>query len=261
VLTGGIRSPERYVSLPERQGEHSEGRPGGNFRQEIYRKGIPLLPQMLDQVNYWNKVASTKRFTTPFDIDLFSKYVGREVRILDYGCAYGRTLKKLKNNGYSNLWGVDFSEKMIERAEKENSSINFKLVKNNRTEFENNSFNAILLLAVLTCAVKNEEQERIMEEIKRILKPNGILYINDFLLNEDKRNLERYNKFKAKYGFYGTFELEEGAILRHFKEDRIKKLTSEFEELEYEKIIYTTMNGNKSNGFYYIGKYGFSRSN
>lgn len=55
-----------------------------------------------------------------------------------------------------------------------------------------------------------------------------------------------------KYDNYGVFELSEGATSRHHKIDWIKQLTDSFEEIILERVTYTTMNGNKSNGFYYI---------
>lgn len=211
---------------------------------------------MFQQDDYWNRVAPEKEFTTPFKLDLFANYVGKNDKILDYGCGYGRTLGFLKNEGYLNLSGVDLSEKMIERARGENPSMNYGVVKHNKLHFLDDSFDAVLLLAVLTCIIKNEEQEVIIKEIKRVLKPDGIIYINDFLINCDNRNIKRYIRYKNKnkYNCYGVFELEEGAILRHFDDKRIKELTNDFDTLEYEKVVYTTMNGNKSNGFNYIGK-------
>lgn len=86
-----------------------------------------------------------------------------------------------------------------------------------------------------------------------MLKPNSYIYVNDFFLNYDERNLIRYDKYKEKY-IYGVFELEEGAILRHHDPGYIKLLLTKFEKCEMESVVYTTMNGNKSNGFYFIGK-------
>ena len=93
-----------------------------------------------------------------------------------------------------------------------------------------------------------------MSEISRVLKDNGILYITDYLINNNKRNLERYKKYTDKYGIYGVFKLSEGVILRHHTENHIMKLTKDFQKLVFEKTVYETMNGNKSNGFYYILK-------
>lgn len=91
-----------------------------------------------------------------------------------------------------------------------------------------------------------------LSEIKRVLKPQGILYVNDFLLNTDERNLLRYTKFKETYRIYGVFGLPEGAVCRHHDETWIKQLLKDFSEQEYNRLTFTTMNGNKSNGFYFI---------
>ncbi|MCK5695872.1 MAG: hypothetical protein KAH62_04610 [Desulfobacula sp.] len=67
------------------------------------------------------------------------------------------------------------------------------------------------MVAVLTCIVKNKNQALLMGEIQRVLRPHGSLYINDFLINHDQRNVDRYNVFKEIYGTYGVFRLDEGA--------------------------------------------------
>ena len=106
----------------------------------------------------------------------------------------------------------------------------------------------------MPCIRDDEEQRRLIKEIQRVLKPGGILYVNDFLLNTDDHNLPRYEKYKDKYGVYGVFELPEGAVCRHHDERWIKALLADFRELEYQHLIFTTMNGNQSNGFYFIGR-------
>ena len=111
----------------------------------------------------------------------------------------------------------------------------------------------MILFAVLTCIRTDREQEELLSEIRRVLRPRGILYVNDFLLNTDERNLSRYEKFRDVYGRYGVFELPEGAVCRHHDEAWIKELLRDFSELRYEHLTFTTMNGNRSNGFYFIG--------
>ena len=69
--------------------------------------------------DYWNSVAETKTFTTPFDAALFARYVpSLDAKILDFGCGYGRTLAELAQAGYRNLCGVDLSDKLIERGKR-----------------------------------------------------------------------------------------------------------------------------------------------
>ena len=207
----------------------------------------------MGQIEYWNSVAEEKNFTTPFQLDEFSKYVEKEILVVDIGCGYGRTLNELSNAGYSNLLGIDYSEEMVKRGEKMYPQIKFKVANATKIEINDNSVDSVILLGVLTCTAKNEDQINLISEINRILKPGGIVYINDFLVNDDERNVNRYNEFKDKYGVYGAFELPGGGAFRHQTEEWIEKLFDIFEKKEYNKLTYQTMNGNKSNGFYYIG--------
>ena len=207
----------------------------------------------MNQERFWDKAACEKEFTTPFQINAFEKYVSRKSKILDVGCGYGRTLNELYDGGYKNLHGVDFSQGMIDRGKKLYPHLDMQKIKG-KFPFDDDTFDAVLLLAVLTCIVEDEEQGKLINEIHRVLKDNGILYINDYMINEDQRNIERYDKYKDKYGKYGIFELPEGALVRHHTKDHIIEITKDFHELVFETAIYTTMNGNKSNGFYYIGR-------
>ena len=49
----------------------------------------------MEQKEYWNSIADKKEFTTPFDLNEFSNYVKKDMKILDVGCGYGRTLSEL----------------------------------------------------------------------------------------------------------------------------------------------------------------------
>ncbi|MCQ4795952.1 class I SAM-dependent methyltransferase [Anaerofustis stercorihominis] len=207
----------------------------------------------MEQKEYWNSIADKKEFTTPFDLNEFSNYVKKDMKILDVGCGYGRTLSELYEFGYKNLYGVDFSENMIKRAKANNPNIDFE-VNEGDLPYKNDTFDSVILFAVLTCISDNDTQRDLIQEIYRVLKPNGIIYVNDFLLNDDERNINRYNAYRAKYDNYGVFELKEGAVLRHHDVDYIKELLSDYKKLKFERVTFKTMNGHTSNGFYYFGK-------
>ena len=83
---------------------------------------------------------------------------------------------------------------------------------------------------MLTCIVSNGDQKQLISEIYRILKPGGIVYVNDFLLNTDERNTLRYLQYQEQFGIYGAFELPEGAVVRHHSEEWIKELFCNFEK-------------------------------
>ena len=209
----------------------------------------------MNQKDYWNKAAADKEFTTPFQLAAFEKYVPREALVLDVGCGYGRTLDELYRAGWRGLIGIDFSEAMIERGRAAYPHLDLRVKRSaEQIDLPDASADAVILFAVLTCISSNAEQERMISEIRRVLRPGGILYVNDFLLNADERNTARYEKFKDKYGAYGIFELPECAICRHHDERWIKELLHCFRELEYSCLTFTTMNGHKSNVFYFIGR-------
>lgn len=208
----------------------------------------------MKQREYWDSVSEKKEFTTPLQREAFAKYVKRTDVILDVGCGYGRTLNELHQEGFQNLIGVDFADGMIERGRQQFPQLDLRVKESERIDLPDNSVDAVILFAVLTCIWKNEEQERLIGEIRRVLKADGVIYVNDYLLNNDDHNLPRYKKFSEKYGIYGVFELPEGAVCRHHDLARVRTLLAGFEELEYEPLTFTTMNGNKSNGFYFIGE-------
>ncbi|MDA3917382.1 MAG: class I SAM-dependent methyltransferase [Deltaproteobacteria bacterium] len=212
------------------------------------------MNKLLTQEEYWDSVAGEKEFTTPFQMELFKKVVPKEARILDVGCGYGRTLHELYLSEFTNLSGIDISKKMIDKGTKLYPQLTLKKYDDSRLPFENNSLDAVILLAVLTCIISNKEQEKLIDEIERVLKDDGVLYINDFLINSDQRNIDRYKRHEVKYNKYGIFELSEGVVLRHYTKMRIDELMGNFEKIIFESVIYTTMNGNKSNGLYYIGR-------
>ena len=212
------------------------------------------MDKLLNQENYWDSVAQKKEFTTPFQMELFEKFVPKEAHILDVGCGYGRTLNELSLSGFTNLAGIDISKKMIVQGNKLYPHLNFKKHENSGIPFVDESFDAVILLAVLTCIINDTEQEKLMAEVHRVLQDDGVVYLNDFLINSDQRNIDRYNQYKVKYGKYGTFELQEGVALRHHTRTWIDKLMSMFETITLKPVIYTTMNGNKSKGLYYMGR-------
>ena len=212
------------------------------------------MNMLTEQEVYWDKVAEKKEFSIPFKEELFQKYVSKEEKILDIGCGYGRVLNELYNYEYKNLTGVDFSQGMINRGLRQYPYLNLRKNDGKKLPFPDNTFHAVILIAVLTCISQSEKQWELISEILRIMKIRGVLYVHDCMLNYDNRNVERYERYQEKYGEYGIFELSEGAIVRHHTREYIISITKGFDLLLFEEGIHTTMNGNKTNGFCYIGK-------
>lgn len=205
-------------------------------------------------MKYWESRGAKKNYSTPFQLDLFSRHVPKSRAVLDVGCGYGRVMGELRLAGYEDIKGAEPSEALRRRAAGQDGTLQILPMKDERIPCPDCSFDAVLLVAVLTCIPQDRRQDVLIDEIYRVLKPGGVIYVNDFLLNTDQRNLDRYAQYENKYGCYGIFELEGSGVLRHFHEQRILQLLERFSTIEHEKVVYTTMNGNKSNGFYFIGR-------
>jgi SAM-dependent methyltransferase len=213
-----------------------------------------MIQTASSQIGYWDRAANEKRFSHPLKLNWLGRYSTEQARILDYGCGYGRTLSELSQAGFQNLVGADFSEAMLMRAQA--AIPRPVLVRNDghRLPFQDNCFDAILLFAVLTCIPDGNEQRSLLAEIERVLRPGGLLYLSDVLVNTDQRNRERYGRDAEKYKCYGVFELPEGVVVRHHSREWIAELTDSFQQLEYETFTVTTMNGNAAAAFQYLGR-------
>ena len=135
---------------------------------------------MTDQQAYWTEKGATKNFTTPLNLELFTAHVPRDARILDFGCGYGRTLAELQGAGYDALTGIDFSEPLIRRGLDENPTLDLQAYPGGPLPYEDDSFDAALMLAVFTCMPETRTQAETLLEIKRVLRPGGLLYVTDF---------------------------------------------------------------------------------
>ena len=220
----------------------------------VCKKQIDNNSGTMNQNEYWNSVAEEKKFTTVLDVELFSKYVSKDCKILDVGCGYGRILNELSEAGFTDLTGVDSAENMIKRGLREYPNLNLVANPDGAIPFEDDSFDAVILFGVLTCVPDNESQKVLLNDIKRVLKPGGIIYINDFLLNSGFKRWLFYKKAQKETGIYGAFKTYDGATVRHHAEAYILNLLSDFKTLDYQKFVIPTMNGNKSNSFGFIGE-------
>jgi SAM-dependent methyltransferase len=211
------------------------------------------------QADFWNREGSGKEYHFPVDFEQLDRLLeaNRSARILEFGCGYGRVAVVLHRRGYA-VEGVDPSAPMIELARERCSSLkpppSFRVITSPRLPHQDETFDAALLVTVLTCIPTDEGQRAVIRELFRVLRPGGILCIGDLSLQDDPRNIERYVASRDKYGIYGVFELPEGAVLRHHDLAWIDTLTSDFERVAIAEVQVITMNGNQAKGFQWYGR-------
>ena len=164
---------------------------------------------------------------------LVKKYVQDKNSILDLGCGNGRLVQLLKNYKNINYTGLDNSEKLILKAKenlKDNKLINLKnkiqFICNdilNLNQFESNSFDKIFLIASFNHMPSQELRQKVMANLYRILKKDGILIITTPIIGHWSARLKTsFGKFpREKYGIFDENHLH------FFTIDSFKKMLEE----------------------------------
>jgi 2-polyprenyl-3-methyl-5-hydroxy-6-metoxy-1,4-benzoquinol methylase len=194
------------------------------------------------QAEYWDRVASEKTFTHPCDLSLLPHTIRSGSDILDYGCGYGRILSFLADNGFVNLYGVDTSLELIKRAKAESAIENYHHIQSAKLPFPENSFDCITLFAILTCVPSSEDQGDIVREVARVLKPTGVVYLSDYLMQENKIDDGAYDED-------GCFVTSEGAQFRHHTKQYLDALFENFTCLQSKHVTVRTLLGNDAIGY------------
>ncbi len=115
---------------------------------------------------------------------LFDK-AKKEERVLDLGCGNGRFSQYLEHTHYT---GIDFSEKMISEAKARFPKKDFLVGDALSLPFQDNSFDRVYSIAVIHQIPSEALRIEALKEIKRVLKPEGRLYITVW-------NIWKNNKF------------------------------------------------------------------
>jgi len=206
------------------------------------------------QLEYWDQVGPRKCFAHPVNVERLRRWLKPVSRILDYGCGYGRASGILRENGFTNLVGFDPAPAMIAAARARFPAVEFQVLSDFRKiPLPDASADAALVLAVLTCIPGDDAQRAIVDEMTRVLRPGGLLYISDMWLQNDTRNTERYARDARKYGTYGVFDLTEGVTVRHHDRNWTESLLARYECLALDEIAIQTMNGHAASGFQWFG--------
>lgn len=198
------------------------------------------------QLEYWNTDGAIKTYGHPIELSWLDR-LDSTAHILDVGCGYGRLSNILAAAGFGNVTGIDFAPALIERARTEHPDLRFVVQDEPPAlPFADAAVDAVTLFAVLTCIPGDDAQRACVAEIRRVLRPGGLLYVSDLCLQDDPRNLARYEEFADAYGTYGVFETTDGAVCRHHRLDWLRDLLGAFAPVEAREIPVATMNGNSA---------------
>ena len=191
---------------------------------------------------YWEGAGAQKSFAHPLRLDWLGARLDPGARILDYGCGYGRALAALTQAGFTNTLGVDASGAMIARGRREHPELHLKHGSSPLPE-PDASFDAILLIAVLTCITADAEQRALVDDLKRLLTPGGLIFVSDYPLQTDPASLERYARGAARFGTWGVLQNDEGGVFRHHGPGRMHALLAGLELEEEAEVDTVTLSG------------------
>lgn len=127
--------------------------------------------------------------------------------ILDAACGEGFGSSILANSA-KHVWGIDISDEAIAYA-KENyqkSNLNYKQGSIEKLDFEDNCFDIVVSFETIE-HVEENIQKKFLNEIRRVLKKDGILVMStpDKYLHTDLPNHK--NPFHVKEFYFNEFEL------------------------------------------------------
>ena len=150
----------------------------------------------------YNKDMIDWDYTGPKEtVKTFKKYAkNKEILIFDAGCGTGLVAKELKNFGYSNFYGADLSQTLLDSIPKDLYQKLYKVDLNQSIKVDDNYYDAVMCVGTFTFG---HVKPQALDEFIRITKNKGLICftINEGIHEEygfDKKieELEAHNKWK-----------------------------------------------------------------
>lgn len=174
---------------------------------------------------YW-KEHINKELEEDIWINEYKNYFVGKGNCLDLGCGIGQFSKALLEIGY-NVTSADISETALNKVKEFNPNI-IKLDMQEKLPFENNTYD--LVFANLSIHYfSDNDTKNLMEEIKRILKPNGLFIgaVNDLEGYQARKDTAK----EIEHHFWYNKE----KLIRLFDEVDLNKYLLPFDILKLEK--------------------------
>jgi ubiquinone/menaquinone biosynthesis C-methylase UbiE len=163
-----------------------------------------LLKKLKDQ-HYVNLKMKNKLNSFKF----LSKHIkNNKLKLLDIGCRDGMWFDVLKKNGWSNFFGVELSETALEVCKGKG----YSAVQGDAHSLpvESNSYDIVSIIHTLEHC---PDIPKVVSEIKRVLKPNGFVFV--------VVPMQKKEKVPTVWGHYFCFSKPD-EVINFFKKDFTK---------------------------------------
>ena len=113
--------------------------------------------KQLEKNNYFNHRNISEKNYKSLKVPLWieNEIRTKDLKILDYGCGFGQTLKKLKHNNYKNIYGADINSQAIESCTSNNLTVKKLNLENLKNPYDF-KFDVIILSHIIEHIKKNE---------------------------------------------------------------------------------------------------------
>lgn len=142
--------------------------------------------------------------------DYINTNYSKDARVIDVGCAVGGTLRLFKKHGFSNLYGVDNSQAMLDKID----DSDLTLINSNTFPSDYGLFDAVLCNWTLHF-MKNKQSY--LQNIYNNLNRNGVLILS-----------EKVSLDPQMIGMYHDWKLSNGVPLDEIKEKEQRLKNSMF---------------------------------
>ncbi len=180
-------------------------------------------------IQTYNRIAehfAQKRKILTKDLIKLSHLIKPGERILDVGCANGRFCE-LVFKKKAKYWGIDTSRKMIEIAKKQYPYAKFFVSDPLSFPFGKNFFDKVFCLSVFHHIPSKELRIKFLQEIKRVLKPGGIIILTVWNLRKKRKIKGLLFKYTLKR-IFGKSDLDFGDLFLPWKNEKGKILASRY---------------------------------
>lgn len=216
---------------------------------------LQLLEKTKEDYNLISDDFSRTRKKTWEELDFLAKNVAPNERVLDLGCGNGRLYELFKDKivGYC---GIDISEKLIDIAKSRYPGVRFRVGDALNLPFPDNLFDNVFGVAVFHHIPSKEFRLRFLSEAKRVLKPQGKLFLTVWHLPRQKKNLLVFKNFLLKMLFLSKLDLNDKFVswgdktqryVHYFSCAELKKLVKESGLRMKEMRILKRAKGEQSN--------------
>lgn len=169
-------------------------------------------------------------------INFALNYLENESKVYDLGCSTASTLIELSKHCDKNLnlYGIDNSEAMLNRARKKSKAfgVDLNLILGDIDEANFSGANLIISNYTLQF-IRPLQREKLVKKIFNSLEENGVFIFSEKVISEDKtlnkQCIDEYYEFKKSQG-YSEFEISQ-------KREALENVLIPYTEEENKKMI------------------------